>query len=586
MKILNCIKSLVLGVGIASFGVAGCSSNSDVGNPGVFTPGEKEKQDKGELEVVLVAQAFVVNDIGRIDVTIGETTESIVVTPENPLPDTMSFNFPGLVANQSHAVTGKAFHKTLLNDEGTPLLIYEGSDTVTVEPNGTGTLNLILHAVTPTTPDFLNSQPVIDGVFVEKVFLANSEAGIRISVSGHDNDGDNFADGTLTVEWETSNGGVVAEPTSPSTTYTAPAEGAQDILTVTLTDSLGANYKFSITLSLGEFDGEAIITIAKVDINQAPTITNILSSNPSPLDLDEEATLSVSVTDPDVATHPEDATFTYLWTNQSDRLDNSDATSPQLCKGRFDPDNTAASPKFIVEAPEGGLPIGGPCVLQVAITDGRGGGHSATNVAIYVLQSGGDSNGVFPMITTAERDHLSNAAGGGQTVETRNHVEHDSQGATCGATGTTTASIAHALDSADQRRFIRLSHTIQDNTNDDCGDFAQASFPIVDALAQDMTSITSVKFDAASLVGAQSVKFVFVENAARDCDGLTTFPRAESAAIPVGATWETISANITDFNVEAAGCPFDFTKVGVVGIKVEGAGAARELGLDNIELVR
>ena len=527
--------------------------------------------------------------------------------------------FTGFRADDQVAFTAEA-----TDEDGKVLYETNGPQTITIRAKANQNdddpvLLLVLHEVVPDGPGFENNAPVIGAVLGAQRISPGFTIDFQVlanDLPAEGQEADTLENGGLKVEWQ-AQGGTFSPDNLPDAVYTAPTQSQTDVITVSVTDSLGAAVQLSFEVRVGDLISDVTIVIPTVNINHAPDfeVHGITTSGITP-DLNESITLTVNATDED------GDELSYVWTNVSERLVPGNGDTPRVCHGTFANGAQPNEHEFTVLRPERvaqdltspvsdsdgnksllpaellkqsgtlGLAVGGPCILRVEVTDARG----AKNSGIIVVQPGASSNGFFPVVSDFERDHHSNASGAGGMLP--NQVAHDAQGAECRNTGSTNATLSHLVEvdenSGNTTSFLGFSYSIAENAGAECGEFALVGFPLVAEVTQDLSGMSSLVFRLKSLSGSdQEVRLTLRETGPRDCDGDMLTPRAATSGTYIAtSSWQDFEVPMEHF-VGLNECDYDFARTGTIGFEIAFDAAALssgpvagDLGLDDIALVR
>ncbi|ATB33890.1 kelch repeat-containing protein [Melittangium boletus] len=291
-------------------------------------------------------QALSASDISRVTVT---SSASDMPSLETELARTDGV-WGGVIGNIP-AGTDRAFLAQAFDSTGN--LRFEGhAEGITVAAGEVTLVTLTLQELTPDVP-YTNEAPLIDSVVAAPLVVAPGGS-VTLAASAHDpNPGD-----TLRYAWSASEG-VFASPSQAGTTWSAPATSGPVTLTLTVSDSLGAASSVSLTVRVSTGEGGAVLDVR---FNSRPVVVGFTSTQ-SALGVGEQTALSVSATDSD-----SDA-LSYQWS--------------ATCAGFFD-NTTSASAIFTPTALPGDACNN--CLVNVAVSDGRGGETTAT-LALCVAPS-------------------------------------------------------------------------------------------------------------------------------------------------------------------------------------------------------
>jgi alpha-tubulin suppressor-like RCC1 family protein len=303
---------------------------------GCGTAPQEEEDTAGSAQLFgTLAQAITAADIASVRVTVSADdmqqprTESLVKT---------NGQWSGLIGKLP-AGTGRTFSAEAFNSAGARLYAGTASN-VTIVAKGTTAVSIILQEVNPAPP-FANAAPVITALSAAP---SQVEPGGTVTLNASATDA-NSGD-TLTYAWSAPSGSF-AQATSLSTTWTAPDSAATVPLTLTVTDSKGAQGKVTFNVTVNAGRGDAAVNAA---LNTWPQVGNV-SATATTLEVNESTTVSASASDND------GDSLAYSWTAS--------------CPGTW-ANATSATAQFTATA----LPTSSTCNncnLTVTVTDSRGG---------------------------------------------------------------------------------------------------------------------------------------------------------------------------------------------------------------------
>jgi hypothetical protein len=300
--------------------------------------------DQGDgVDVVLMA--LTPADVASVTVTVtGAGIEAPIVASLSLSNNQWRGTIGGIPAG-----SGRTFTLSARNTAGVE--VYRGVVTdVTVTPGRPTTVMINAQQVSPA-PARRNAAPVIDGLLVSSLTVAPEEV-VRLEVRAHDPDSGDV----LTYAWE-ANGGVFAEPTQPSTNWTAPVGADTYQITITVRDpkDAGAVMSVDIAVAAGNARGSARVTGS---LNTWPVVENVTAA-PTRIDVGETTALDV------VAADSDGDALSYAW--------NAD------CDGSFS-SVAAKSPSFKLSL----VPATKACTFTVVVADGREG----TNTGSVTIAAG------------------------------------------------------------------------------------------------------------------------------------------------------------------------------------------------------
>ena len=278
------------------------------------------------------------------------------------------------------AGTGRTFTAEAFNGSGVKL--YAGTAThVTILAKQTTAVSITLQEVNPAAP-YQNAAPVITSLSAAP---GTVEVGGVVTLSATASDA-NPSD-TLTYAW-TAPSGTFAQSSSLSTTWTASTTASTVPLTLTVTDSKGAQAKVAFNVNVTNGKGDAAVNTS---LNTWPQVSNI-AATATALELNESTTVSATASD-----------------NDGDTLSYSWAAS---CTGTWTGASTASATFTPTELPSDSTCNN--CTLTVTVTDFRNsqaiGGQTTGALSLCV---GPKKTATFPPdITETFQSVLSSAAGG------------------------------------------------------------------------------------------------------------------------------------------------------------------------------
>jgi len=299
-----------------------------------------ESEPAGKLVIAAVS------DIGAMNrstmVTNTSTSEDIervsIVITGNHISNPIIYNlvkvnsqWQGIIGDVTAgnvSVNAEAF-----DGEGT--LIFFDSKNITVANNQVHDVYFILEPVSGS-PDISLKAPYIISVDISKYTIAPGET-INLSVEAVDPD-----NGIIRYVWTPTYPGLYSNPSSPTTSWTAPALEGLYYLTITVIDNDFLIDKLSFLIDVKNKYGSGKIPVI-IGVNNHPEIISLRADHTR---LEPGQTTSLFLT----AFDSDGDSLSYLWTS--------------TCDGSFN-DTFIASPKFIV-ASSANL---GDCILQVQIDD-------------------------------------------------------------------------------------------------------------------------------------------------------------------------------------------------------------------------
>lgn len=220
--------------------------------------------------------------------------------------------------------------------------LFEGTASgVTITANQTSLVALTLQELNPPPP-FSNEGPVIQSISATATTVQTGGSLTVQSVAQDPNVGD-----TLSYLW-TASAGSFANPTHPSSSWTAPATAGLVTLTLAVSDNRGALSSVSLSVNVvsGTGDGTAVLDVR---FNAWPSVS-ALTASATRLDAGQSTTVvaTASDSDGDTLSYQWAATCAGSWTNASSR---TASFSPSALPG-----GTCNN-----------------CQLTVTVSDGRGG---------------------------------------------------------------------------------------------------------------------------------------------------------------------------------------------------------------------
>jgi hypothetical protein len=318
------------------------------------------------------------------------------------------------------AGTNRTFTAEAFNNGGTKL--YSGVATgVTILARQMTAISITLQEVNPPAP-FANAAPVVASLSAAP---GTVEPGGTVTLNASASDAN--ADDTLTYAWSAPSG-TFAQPSNLSTTWTAPSSPATVPLTLTVTDSKGAQAKVTFNVNVTSGRGDAAVNTS---LNTWPQVGNISASATS-LAVNESTTVSSTASDND------GDTLAYNWTAS--------------CPGTW-ANATSATATFTATA----LPSSNTCNncnLTVTVTDLRNGrpmGGQTTGT--FSLCVGPKKTATFPPdITETFQSVASTSASGTVTFQVK---AVDPQGSAMSFTWTTSAgTLGSPTTGADASRVV------------------------------------------------------------------------------------------------------------------------------------
>jgi len=184
--------------------------------------------------------------------------------------------------------------------------------------------------------DDSSNAPNITSVNISKNKIAPNET-INLTVNAIDPD-----NGNLSYAWTSSDPGSYSNPSSLSTTWTAPNNEGIYNLTITVIDEDNFIDKHSFDIDVKNEYGLGIMPIT-IGVNNYPEISSIIA-DPTSLKPGETTSLFITASD------PEGDPLSYLWTSTCGSFNDASISSPQF---------TVASSANI-----------GDCTLKVQVSDG------------------------------------------------------------------------------------------------------------------------------------------------------------------------------------------------------------------------
>ncbi|MFL5352544.1 PKD domain-containing protein [Archangium sp.] len=321
-----------------------------------------------------------------------------------------NYQWSGLVGKLP-AGTGRSFSAEAFNSSGTKL--YAGSATsVTILARQTTAVSITLQEVSPAAP-FSNAAPIISSLSAAPGTVEPGGT-VTLNASASDaNPGD-----TLTYAWSAPSG-TFAQPSSLSTSWTAPASAATVPLTLTVTDSKGLQGKVTFNVNVTSGKGDAAVNAS---LNTWPQVSN-LSASATALEVNDSTTVSATASDND------GDTLAYSWTAS--------------CPGTWT-NATSATAQFTATALPGSSTCNN-CNLTVTVTDFRNGlaigGQTTGTLSLCV---GPKKTALFPPdITETFQSAASTSANGTVTfrvkaVDPQGSAMSFSWASNTGTTGTPT----------------------------------------------------------------------------------------------------------------------------------------------------
>ncbi|HEX8823460.1 MAG TPA: kelch repeat-containing protein, partial [Archangium sp.] len=376
---------------------------------GCGAPSPREEDTTGSAQLFgTTAQA-----ITAADVTLVRVTVSAADMPSRTAELVKTNNqWSGLIGKLP-AGTGRTFSAEAFNSSGTKL--YAGSATdVTILAKQTTAVSITLQEVSPAAP-FANAAPVISSLSAAPGTVEPGGT-VTLNASASDaNPGD-----TLTYAWSAPSG-TFAQPSSLSTTWTAPASAATVPLTLTVTDAKALQGKLTFNVNVNAGKGDATVNAS---LNTWPQVSN-LSATSTALEVNESTTVSATASDND------GDTLAYSWTAS--------------CAGTWS-NPTSATAHFTATALPGGSTCNN-CNLTVTVTDSRNGqpigGQTTGTLSICV---GPKRTALFPPDVVETFQSAASVSANGtvtfrvKAVDPQGSAMSFSWASTTGTTGTPTTS--------------------------------------------------------------------------------------------------------------------------------------------------
>ncbi|WP_370038471.1 Ig-like domain-containing protein, partial [Corallococcus sp. AB045] len=282
----------------------------------------------------------------------------------------------GGVLGQLPAGTGRTFSAQAFDASNT--VRYAGQVTpVTILTGQTTAVTLLLQEVNAPAP-FDNAAPRILSLVASPGTVAPGGQVVLQATMDDPNAGD-----VLTSAWTTASGSF-SEPSSLTTTWTAPVSAGQVMLTLTVTDSKGASASLSVTITVSTGNGSAAVNVS---FNTWPRVVGV-TALPSSIAVDQTTQVTASASDAD------GDSLSYQWTAN--------------CAGTWT-NAASASASFTPSA----QPSGGICTLTVLVQDGRG-GQGTGSLTLYVSTS--PTTALFPPEVVETFQSVASVPTGGGTV--------------------------------------------------------------------------------------------------------------------------------------------------------------------------
>jgi len=343
----------------------------------------QQQDDTGSAQFIgTVAQAITSADVASMRVTVSAadmTSRTVELVKTNNQWSGMLGKLP--------AGTDRTFTAEAFSGAGTKL--YAGTASgVTIVAKQTTAVSITLQEVNPQAP-FENAAPVIAALSAAPANVGPGDT-VTINASASDaNPGD-----ILTYAWSAPSGSF-AQSGSLATTWTAPASAAVVPLTLTVTDSKGAQGRVTFNVTVTSGRGDAAVTAS---LNTWPQVGNI-SASATGLDVNESTTVTASASDND------GDTLSYAWTAS--------------CAGTWT-NASSATAQFTATALPGSN-VCNNCNLTVTVTDSRNGqpigGQTTGTLAICVAPKG---TALFPPdITETFQSAASTSASGSVTFQVK-----------------------------------------------------------------------------------------------------------------------------------------------------------------------
>jgi hypothetical protein len=366
-----------LAVTVLALGFLAACGNGNPPNP--------DQGARAEVKV-MIPQELSADDVTRVRVEVrGPGIPTPVGMDLTQQGGTWQGTLADIPAGLDRVFEAKAF------DAGAAVLYQGQAGPLTISAGSTVSVAILLQQVDPEPP-FRNVAPVIDSLVLSANQVAPGGT-ISLTATAHD---DNPGD-TITYAW-TATAGTFSAPSSPSTSWTAPAtEGAQ-VLRLEVTDSRNTSARMSVDISVQRpgSTGSAAVTVT---FNTWPSVSAMMAA-PSVLTLNVPSQIAAVVSDPD------GDTLSFSWSSD--------------CPGTFEQSWTA-TPSFTLFAPPF---IGNRCAITVSASDGRGGQHSGT---LTLVVGPPPRANVAPQVDSTFKS--SEQAGSGELV-TMGLTAHDTESTT------------------------------------------------------------------------------------------------------------------------------------------------------------
>lgn len=310
--------------------VSGCTSTSSEPSSDIF------------------GSAYVVTSLQHADFAESVVQVRLSISAEDMPPRTVSLAQTagqwGGIIGQIPAGIQRTFSAVALDASGASL--FEGKAVgVTILPDQTVVVALTLQQVSPPDP-FENSAPCITSIVANPATVVSGGTVSLVATAEDADVGD-----SLVYAW-TATSGTFASPENSSTIWTAPSQTGPVTLTLTVTDSKGANATVSLIITVNAGHGSAIVNVV---LNSWPSVTRIMAT-PTAVEVGETTSVTATAADND------GDTLAYAWTAG--------------CAGTW-ADAASATAQFTPsEQPNTGKCAN--CPLTVLVSDGRGGQTKGT----------------------------------------------------------------------------------------------------------------------------------------------------------------------------------------------------------------
>ncbi|WP_244237940.1 RCC1 domain-containing protein [Corallococcus terminator] len=285
--------------------------------------------------VVTLPLALSASDVARVELTVsgvGMNTRTDLLVKTGQQWGGVLGKLP---VGEDRRFEGRAF-------DAAGTLRFAGTVTgVVILAGQTTAVTLRLQEVGAPAP-FENSAPFITSVVASPSIV---EPGGVVTLQAGAQDPD--AEGSLTHAW-TAAAGHFNAPASPATTWTAPAQPGQVVLTLTVTDAKGASDSVSLTVTVSTGSGSAAVNVT---VNTWPRVAG-LTATPSQVAVGQTTSVTALANDLD------GDSLSYQWTAG--------------CAGTWTNAGSANASFTPTELPPAGNGCA-RCALTVAVEDGRGG---------------------------------------------------------------------------------------------------------------------------------------------------------------------------------------------------------------------